>query len=149
MERFRNPFLDHQWISITVQYSSKMKMRNVPLLVKYYSKQTGVPEHMALGFAAYLLFMKCNKNIKGKCTNQVNGVTYEIQDDHAPYFAEKWNSNDVDEVVDRTLADSIFWGADLSMLIGFAEAVKIYLRSLMRNGVMATVRRVDLNKTVV
>src|SRR5258706_2978600 len=27
MDRFRNPFIDHQWLSIAVQYSSKMKMR--------------------------------------------------------------------------------------------------------------------------
>ena len=35
-ERFRNPFIDHQWLSITVQYTSKMKMRNMPLLLSHY-----------------------------------------------------------------------------------------------------------------
>ena len=58
IERFRNPFLDHKWINITLQYSNKMKMRNVPLLQKHYGRDPDVPRHMALGFAAYLLFMK-------------------------------------------------------------------------------------------
>ena len=30
LDRFRNPFIEHKWLSITMQYSSKMQMRNVP-----------------------------------------------------------------------------------------------------------------------
>src|SRR5687767_277182 len=29
LDRFRNPHIEHQWLSITLQYSSKMKMRNI------------------------------------------------------------------------------------------------------------------------
>jgi tagaturonate reductase len=148
MDRFRNPSLDHQWISISVQYSSKMKMRNVPILLRHYSKTDQVPEHMALGFAAYLLFMKSTKNQKEQYAGISNGVEYVIQDDHAGYLAAKWNDEDPEKVVDSALADKQFWGTDLSRLNGFAEAVKSNLRSLMRNGVMATLRRVQLNKTV-
>ncbi|MEI9910781.1 MAG: hypothetical protein WDO71_14580 [Bacteroidota bacterium] len=49
-DRFRNPSLDHKWISITMNYTSKMKLRNIPLLLKHYSKTDTVPENMALGF---------------------------------------------------------------------------------------------------
>ncbi|HEX6333821.1 MAG TPA: tagaturonate reductase, partial [Flavisolibacter sp.] len=31
LDRFRNPHIRHQWISITMNYSSKMKMRCIPL----------------------------------------------------------------------------------------------------------------------
>lgn len=27
LDRFRNPYIDHQWLSITMQYSSKMRSR--------------------------------------------------------------------------------------------------------------------------
>jgi tagaturonate reductase len=148
MDRFRNPSLDHQWISISVQYSSKMKMRNVPILLRHYSKTDQVPEHMALGFAAYLLFMKLAKNQKDQYAGQSNGTEYVVQDDHAEYLAGKWNDNDAESVVDSVLSDKQFWGTDLTRLNGFAEAVKTNVRSLMRNGVMPTLRRVQLNKTV-
>jgi len=148
IDRFRNPFIDHQWISITVQYSSKMKMRNIPLLVKYYSRQAHVPEHMALGFAAYLLFMKCTGE-NGQYFGQINGSPYPVQDDHAAYFAEKWNNHDVNELVDTVLTDEKFWETGLSSLNGFAEAVKMDLNLLVQNGVMATLRSMSLNKTVV
>jgi tagaturonate reductase len=54
-ERFCNPFIDHQWISITVQYTSKMKMRNIPLLLRHYELNDTPPVHMATGFAGFLL----------------------------------------------------------------------------------------------
>ena len=148
IDRFKNPFIDHQWLSITVQYSSKMKMRNIPLLIKYYQKQDCVPEHMTLGFAAYLLFMK-GRSEHGSYFGKINGSQYPVQDDHAAYFAGKWSSNDVDEVVDAVMADKEFWETDLTSLSGFAEAVKINLHSLMQNGVMKTIENITSNKTVV
>jgi tagaturonate reductase len=147
LDRFKNPFLDHSWSNITVQYSSKMKMRNVPLLLKYYQNNAATPELMAFGFASYLLFMKCSKNAKGKFYGYTNGAAYEIQDDAAGYFAEKWANHDANALVDEILCDKNFWGEDLSALQGFADAVKVHLDSLQKNGVMATLRRVELNKT--
>jgi len=148
MDRFKNPFIDHSWINITAQYSSKMKMRNVPLLIKHYANYSNVPDHMALGFAAYLLFMKCTKNAKGKYCGCVNGAAYEVQDDHAGYFAEKWEDHDADSLTETVLEDKNFWGTDLSKLNGFSEAVKMNLRSLLKNGIMTTIRHIQLNKTI-
>ncbi len=147
LDRFRNPFLDHQWLSITVQYSSKMRMRNVPLLVRHYEKTNSVPEHMALGFASYLLFLKSERNSKGQFTGRSNGVEYVIQDDHVAVIVDKWK--EADQLVDDVLGNKEFWGTDLMALNGFAEAVKTNLKSLMKNGVMATLRRVQLHKTTV
>ena len=56
LDRFRNPFINHQWISITVQYSSKMKMRVIPVLLKYYSDFNKTPAHIAKGFGAFLAY---------------------------------------------------------------------------------------------
>lgn len=148
-DRFRNPSLDHQWLSITVQYSSKMKMRNVPLLVRHYEKSSDVPEYMAMGFAAYLLFMKAIRNDKGQFTGQSNGKEYVIQDDIAQQIADKWNDNDSDRVVENVLSDKNLWGTDLSALNGFADAVKKNLQSLMKNGVTTTLRSIKLHKKTV
>jgi tagaturonate reductase len=66
LDRFRNPYLDHQWISITLQYTMKMQMRNIPLLLNYYKEFSTVPQYFTRGFAAYLLFMKAVKEENGK-----------------------------------------------------------------------------------
>ncbi len=148
LDRFRNPFLDHQWLSITVQYSSKMRMRNVPLLVRHYEKTNSVPEYMALGFASYLLFLKAERNSKGQFEGRSNGASYVIQDDHVALVTDKWNEKS-DLVVDDVLGNKDFWGTDLLALNGFAAAVKANLKSLMKDGVNATLHCVQLHKTTV
>jgi tagaturonate reductase len=144
-DRFRNPSLDHQWISISVQYSSKMKMRNVPLLLRHYSKTDEVPESMALGFAAYILFMKGSRDANGKYNGLANGTSYPIQDDQAQLLATHWASGDAALAVDNILSDKNFWGTDLSRLNGFANAVKASLSSLINKGAMATLRNAPVS----
>jgi tagaturonate reductase len=148
LDRFRNPFLDHQWLSIAVQYTSKMRMRVVPILLRHYNKKENVPSHIALGFAAYLLFMKSSQNNKLEYKGFANNTTYLIQDDEAGFIADKWHDNDIERVVDTVLSDSSFWGTDLFVLNGFAQAIKSNLRSLLKNGVVPTIKRVITNKPV-
>lgn len=143
MDRFRNPYIDHRWLSISVQYSSKIKMRTVPLLIRYCKKAKQVPELMTLGFAGYLLFMKCHDNKKGGYSGMFNGKEYTVQDDHAAYFAEKWKLGNSNDVVDAVVTDKVFWDADLGELNGFADRVKFYIHSLMEKGVLATIRELQ------
>jgi tagaturonate reductase len=147
MDRFRNPFIDHQWLDISVQYSSKMKMRNIPLLRKHYKKYSYPPENMILGFAGYLLFMKCRKNKEGVYQGDANGVSYLVKDENAEWFVDKWKDDNSDEVVDSVLANREFWETDLSLLNGFAGSVKKDIHSLMKNGVMVTIKNVVVKKT--
>ena len=122
LDRFRNPHLQHQWLSITLQYSSKLKSRDIPVLLRHYEKQSTPPLHFALGFAAYLLFMK--------------GGAYTINDDKAAHFAELWQNPLT--VVNAALKDRTLWGIDLTKLPGFEAAVQRNLDSLINHGVMAT-----------
>ena len=138
LDRFRNPFLDHKWISIAMNYTTKMKARNIPLLLRHYSKTDKTPEHMALGFAAYLLFMKCQPCADGKYYGKINGIKYPIQDEMASFFSYQWACDNIDTFADAVLADKELWGADLLSLNGFAAAVKENLELLEKQGVIAT-----------
>jgi tagaturonate reductase len=138
LDRFRNPHIEHQWLSITLQYSSKMKMRNVPTILQYYRVFNRVPEYISLGFAAYLRFMKAVKQEEGKFYGEVNGRYYPISDDKAAYFYEQWNSRPVDELVQTVLENKALWEHDLAALPGFAPAITDKLNQLLNNGVRAT-----------
>jgi tagaturonate reductase len=120
-DRFRNPFIEHKWFSISVQYSSKMKMRNVPILLKHYEADNTVPELMALGFAAYIRFMNCIQSGE-QFIGSVSGKQYSIQDNHADWFAQR-NGIAPEELIQSLLSDVDFWETDLSLLPGFAKAV--------------------------
>ncbi len=145
-ERFCNPFIDHQWQSITVQYTSKMKMRNVPLLQKYFEMNNNVPLHMATGFAAFLLYMKVTRKTGNKYYGERNGVGYEIKDDSAEYFYKIWNNNNTDKVAEEVMQNEELWDTDLSKLSGFLQTVQEQLRYMMTNGVLQTISQLEAKK---
>ncbi len=139
IDRFCNPFIEHQWLSITLQYSSKMMMRNVPLLQKHYYRETQVPGLMALGFAGYILFMRSGKDENGDYVGSSNGSSYIIHDDKVEVLSKKWEEPDVKTVVKSILSDTGLWGMDLANLPGFAEKVAEGIISIMERGVEKTI----------
>jgi tagaturonate reductase len=145
-ERFCNPFIDHQWLSITVQYTSKMKMRNVPLLQRHYELSDSPPVHMATGFAGFLLFMKVTRKADGKYFGERDGKEYEIKDDSAEYFYNAWNNHTINEVVEEVLQQETLWEMNLSKLPGFMQCVKDQLNDFMTEGVLKTIARIDTKK---
>jgi tagaturonate reductase len=130
LDRFRNPYIEHKWLSITLQYSSKMGMRNVAVIVNYFQRFGHVPEQMARGFAAHILFMNCSKADDGKYYGKWNGKTYPVNDDNASWYAGTWQEKDPDKVVLMVLSNKEIWGTDLSALEGFAGKISEYLQEL-------------------
>lgn len=144
-ERFCNPFIDHQWQSITVQITSKMKMRNVPLLLCHYERCSQVPLHMATGFAAFLLYMKVTRRENGRFFGIRNGEEYEIKDEQAPIFQHWWATYDPAGVAEKACAHIDWWGTDLSVLPGFLDKVKEQLTKFMSEGILATIKQLESN----
>ncbi|MEJ7738449.1 MAG: tagaturonate reductase [Chitinophagaceae bacterium] len=148
LDRFRNPQIDHKWISISAQFTSKMKMRNLPVLLSYYSKFQSVPEYFVLGFAAYLLFMRSKLKEDGKYAGEASGREYIIQDDKAAYLSEKWNSLPLNEFVENIMRDESLWEMDLTALIGFSAAVTARLKSLINDGALQVMQNRLVNTLV-
>jgi tagaturonate reductase len=143
IDRFKNPYIEHLWLSITVQYTSKMVMRTVPLVEKYYAQNHEAPELMALGFAAFLLFMRSEKD-SGEYYGENNHITYKIADDKAALLYNKWKSGEIN----NSLQDEAVFGRDLTQFPGFAEAVNRYLLMLLQDGAVNTLRSILAKKSV-
>jgi tagaturonate reductase len=137
LDRFRNPHIQHQWISITMQYSSKMKMRDIPVLLEHYRHKDTVPERFSLGFAAYLLFMRAVKKEGDAYKGELRGQPYPINDDKAGHYYELWRQHTAEAVVALVLKDQSLWGADLSQLKGFADSVLEKMDTLINKGATA------------
>lgn len=132
INRFCNPYIEHKWLSITVQYSAKMKMRNVPLLLAWYKHNHKTPLRMAAGFAAYILFMKPVSKDDSGYYGMSHGRKYKIEDDKAAYFYDLWQQYDPDVVVEKVLTDKSLWNTDLNDLNGFAATVQYFLNQFNR-----------------
>ena len=149
LDRFRNLNIEHFWLSITMQYTGKLKMRVLPLIKNYIAQFNTVPDNMTTGFAAYLLFMKAVKVENGKYYGFANGSEYLITDDEAPFFYEQWKKALPEDVVEGVLEHSLLWGSDLNALPGFAETVSYKLRSMIEQGVTLAFEKVPIQKIAV
>lgn len=148
LDRFRNPHIKHPWINITLQYSSKMKMRSIPVLLKHYQLTDTPPRLFAFGFAAYLLFMKSVKKEEKQYFGKFNDQYYPVQDDMAEIFYSRWNSLELAALVDEVLKDATFWGADLRSLPGFYDAVCDNLELMLSRGVKPALETIQLKKII-
>ena len=138
LDRFRNPNIRHQWLSITMNYSSKMKMRCIPVLLQHYRNSDSVPELFALGFAAYLAFMKPVVKRGGQFYGERNGEEYLIQDEMAEVFYKRWSGLSTTALVSEVLRDNGFWEEDLHALPGFHGAVVEKLNLILSGGMKET-----------
>jgi tagaturonate reductase len=128
LDRFRNPYLHHQVLDITLQYSSKMRLRNVPSIERL-SERGQTPELMALGFAAYLHFLRPVREGEGKFYGEWQGQPYLIRDDQAQEWMLRWEGYrpaQAEAWVQEVLADEGLWGQDLSSQTAFAAGVQKY-----------------------
>ncbi|PWS27700.1 altronate oxidoreductase [Pedobacter yonginense] len=145
IDRFSNPFLDHQWQAITLNYTSKMQMRNIPLIRRYYALNNEVPQLTAFGFAAYIVFMNVNKDGETYTAN-VQGKSYPIQDEFAEILFNYWKNPAT--VVENTLGDRRLWDKNLNNYPGFTAAVKSYVELIQNKGAKETLSNLHSERTI-
>ena len=149
LDRFRNPHINHYWKNITLNYSSKIKLRCVPVLANHYKKNNTVPELFALGFAAYIYFMKSVNQNGNEFFGEFNGQPYLIEDEMAEKFYNMWQNSPPGKVVKEVLEDASLWEKDLTILPGFQQSVTEKLNSIIANGMRATLESVRQKKILV
>lgn len=130
LDRFDNTHTVHYLLSITLQATSKMRMRNLATLLRYTALFGKTPPLFAKGFAAYLLFMRAMREKEGVFYGKRNGKEYPIKDDWAREFAKMWQQVDdfqnfaqIHDFVNVVCQNTQIWGEDLTHIRGFAQAV--------------------------
>lgn len=132
-ERFENPYIDHSLLSISLNSVSKWKARVLPSFQDYCKNKGELPKLMTFSFAALLAFYSSG-DLKedGLHAKRFNGDAYVIHDDQAvlDFFAENAGNPGFVETVCKNEA---FWGEDLTLYNGFAEAVTDWYERIRAN----------------
>src|SRR5206468_2875548 len=134
IDRFRNPWLDHEWRVIATNQTAKLRLRVVPALVEFGRKRGGAPQGLALGLAAYLRWIRSRPG--GDADLPLIDRHWRAADPDpapGPVLAAAW-----ERLAARALPDAELWGANLAELPGLLEATTRWLLSLERDGVAAT-----------
>lgn len=138
IDRFSNPYLEHRWENIAMNYTAKMAMRNIPLLEKWYQQSSLAPQYIALGFAAYLIFME-TELVGDKYVKKVDGQQIALQDEFAPLLFDYWKNRPT--LVKEVLRDQNLWGKDLSVYEGFEVAVQQHLEEIQNTNVNQAIEK--------
>jgi tagaturonate reductase len=142
IDRFSNPHIEHLWINITAQYTMKMKIRVLPVLLNFYKIENRVPRCIAFGFAAYLKFMSTAELKEKQYFGQIEGKEYPINDDQAAYFHGLKNEP-TSSYVRLVLSDVSFWGTDLNTLPDFIQTVEQDYSSIDKIGIRAALTELN------
>ena len=126
LERFRNPYLEHDLISISLNSISKYKTRVLPSVLEYIKIENALPKRLLFSLAALIAFYRGDRN----------GVNIPIKDDQSvlDFFAAQWVAFDVKDIAKATLQNIDFWGQDLTQFNGLLEEVTTSLNAITKHG---------------
>lgn len=144
IDRFKNPFIDHQLLSISLNSTSKWKARVMPSLLGYVEKFNKLPECITASFAFYIKFYQGQElTDKGLVAHRENGDEYIISDDKEVLeFYYNHKDDDVKTLVHEIASNTSFWDRDLTLIPGFEEAVVKYLNDINNNGAYSVMKEI-------
>jgi tagaturonate reductase len=139
LDRFRNPFVNHALMSISLNSVSKFKTRLLPTLLDFNKKRQELPQRIVFSLAALMAFYK----------GEYQGKTIQLQDDAVilDFFASKWKAytgkkEQLDTIVKQVLSNKTFWGIDLTEIENLEETTGKYLQNIMEKGMLKAVESI-------
>lgn len=140
-DRFNNPFVDHELMSISLNSTSKWRARNMPSFLEYIEKTGKLPSCLTTSFAAYIAFFSNHiqeLNDKGLVCRRPKGNEYVCSDDRwALEFYWEHQNDSAEELVRAVMTNERMWGQDLTQVKGFEAAVVSALKLIREQGAKA------------
>lgn len=143
MERFANPYIRHELISISLNSVSKWKVRVLPTVKDFVKANGKAPAGLAFSLAALINFYHGAFNAAGEYLGTRAKGNYPIKDNAEVLkaMADAWSAwksaDDTAAMVKKILADTSLWAEDLNQVAGLAEQVVSGLNAIKANGVAA------------
>jgi tagaturonate reductase len=147
LERFRNPFVRHALLSISLNSVSKWKVRVLPTLLDYVQTRGTLPSLLSFSLAALIHFYRGERASTTESVGRRDGDCYPIRDEAAvlEFFAQFSNVDERDrqprELTATILAHTPLWGMDLNSVAGLAELVAANLTTIQQVGMRRAVER--------
>lgn len=136
LERFNNPYVDHQVTSIMLNSFPKYQTRDLPGVKTYLERKGELPKGLVLGLAAIITYYKGGKRADG--ADIVPKDDQKIMD----LLTDLWATGDTRKVAEGVLAaDELIWKehGDLNKIPGMTDMVTDFLNQIQEKGMLATV----------
>jgi len=136
LERFDNPFVDHQVTSIMLNSFPKFQARDLPGVKTYLERKGELPKGLVFGLAAIITYYKGGK--------RQDGVDIIPNDDPKimQLLADLWATGDTQKVADGVLGAEFIWQEDLNKIQGLNMMVKMFLDLIQQKGMLEAVKTI-------
>ncbi|GAB3533850.1 tagaturonate reductase [Pontibacter brevis] len=125
IERFQNPFIRHELLSIALNAVSKYKVRVLPSVLEYHKRTGKLPERLLHSLAALILFYKGEWNGKNILLNDAPEVL--------SFFRNTWLQHKAPDVVQAVLSNTSLWDTDLTKIDGLTAMVTEQVKQLQQS----------------
>lgn len=132
IERFMNPFIRHELMSIALNSTTKFKTRLLQTYNDYRAKFGKSPKHILFSFASLCVFYK------GKRGDE----DIKLADDqkYLDFWKELWTKTDFTDIAKTALCQKDIWDQDLSADDDNVAVVAGYIKNIVENGERAALQ---------
>jgi tagaturonate reductase len=122
LDRFANPFVEHQLASIALNSIAKFKVRLLPTILEYHRTVGHFPKLLIRSFAALIVFYR----------GHWRGQNIPVNDDASviSFYDDVWQGEQ-SQIVSRVLGNHSMWGLNLAEIPGMTVAVSSELDLLL------------------
>lgn len=140
IDRFRNPYIKHQLMSISLNSFSKFETRVLPSILEYVRRKGAVPQRLAFSLASTLAFYKGKRDEEEIKLNDDAHVLELMK--NVWTTATGGNEEAIKNLVTEVLAYSKVWKQDINQVEGLTEAVTNHLTNIEKNGMQKAVEMI-------
>lgn len=131
-DRFLNPGIHHQLISIALNSTSKYKTRLLPSLLAYYRREQTLPPRIVLALAALIVFYR----------GEWQGETIPLNDDQDRilFLGDLWIKFEAEPETISTavLGRTDWWGEDLNQIPNLTYLLARFIQLIIQKGMYKT-----------
>lgn len=135
INRFKNPYVKHMLMDISLNSMAKYKSRILPQVLELNNRTGKLSKKLLFSLAALIRFYKGVRE---------NGDAIQLRDDkhHLDMYKELWMTNNYNEIVKAVLGLENHWETDLNAVEGMTDLVAKYLEMIDKVGVAKALKEV-------
>ncbi|MBC8053012.1 MAG: tagaturonate reductase [Sphingobacteriaceae bacterium] len=139
IDRFRNPYIKHLLMSISLNSWSKFETRVLPSLLEYKNRKGAVPQRLSFALAATIAFYRGKRGEEAISLNDDLVLLELLKTAWAKYDG---SNESLESVVVEVLAFEKNWKMDLNKVEGLTAAVTKHLKSIVNDGMEQAIEAV-------
>lgn len=136
LTRFRNRYIRHALLDITLQGTMKLRVRVVPTILRHAERHGAAPGSIAFGLACFVELMRGALHMA-----RASAGLQSPADEHAGRLRAHWahvdDTSPLEPLVRDVLRDEALWGRDLTAVPSLVAGVTDHLARVRREGVRA------------